>query len=199
MSAFGRLCCKSRPVSRRPSATGNNRIRKRGFVNQYSPFGFVLERLFLAPGPKIFLQQYRPKADIAAVLSDVRFSNRPFGVKRFWLSTTEVSNLGLDVAPCRSLAMAVRQMLHQRPHVGERCKLHDLGNNESDAASVAPNPHAYATPTAFYERKTSNSTYKSAYASRMKLISLMHGPAGGECLPLKSRGKSLTLNLLTVC
>jgi hypothetical protein len=30
-------------------------------------------------------------------------------------------------------------------------------------------------------------------------ISLMHGPAGGECLPLKSRGKSLTLDLLTVC
>ena len=106
--------------------------------------------------------------------------------------------LGLKV-PCRSLAMAVRQMLHQRPHVGERCKLHDLGNNESDAASVAPNPHAYATPTAFYERKTSNPMYTSAYASRMKLISLMHGPAGGECLPLKSRGKSLTLNLLTVC
>jgi hypothetical protein len=72
-------------------------------------------------------------------------------------------------------------MLHQHPHVGERCKLHDLGND------------------AFYERKTSNPTYTSAYASRMKLISLMHGPAGGECLPLKSRGKSLTLNLLTVC
>src|SRR6202035_5648219 len=51
-----RLCCKSWPVSRRPSAIGNNRIRKRGFVNQYSPFGLVLERLFLAPGPKIFLQ-----------------------------------------------------------------------------------------------------------------------------------------------
>jgi len=62
-------------------------------------------------------------------------------------------------------------MLHQRPHVGERCKLHDLGND------------------AFYERKTSNPTYTT----------LMHGPAGGECLPLKSRGKSLTLNLLTVC
>ena len=45
--------------------------------------GFVIERLFLAPGPKIFLEQYRPKADIAAVLSDVRFSNRPFGVKHF--------------------------------------------------------------------------------------------------------------------
>ena len=29
-------------------------------MNQYSPFGFVLDRLFLAPGPKIFLQQYRP-------------------------------------------------------------------------------------------------------------------------------------------
>src|SRR6266487_2052012 len=61
-TAFDRLCCKSRPVSRRPSAIGNNRIRKRGFVNQYSPFGFVLERLFLAPGLKIFLQQYRHKA-----------------------------------------------------------------------------------------------------------------------------------------
>src|SRR6266487_6741692 len=59
-TAFDRLCCKSRPVSRRPSAIGNNRIRKRGFVNQYSPFGLVLERLLLAPGPKIFLQQYRP-------------------------------------------------------------------------------------------------------------------------------------------
>ena len=139
------------------------------------------------------------QSNILIAWANVRFSNRPVGVKRFWLSTTEVGNLGLDVAPCRSLAMAVRQMLHQRPHVGERCKLHDLGNNESDAASVAPNPHAYATPTAFYEQKTSNPMYTSAYASRMKLISLMHGPAGGECLPLKSRGKSLTLNLLTVC
>jgi hypothetical protein len=63
-TAFDRLCCKSRPVSRRPSAIGNNRIRKRGFVNQYSPFGLALERLFLAPGPKIFLQQYRPQADM---------------------------------------------------------------------------------------------------------------------------------------
>jgi hypothetical protein len=71
--------------------------------------------------------------------------------------------------------MAVRQMLHQRPHVGERCKLHDLWND------------------AFYERKTSNP------ASRMKLVSLMHGPASGECLPLKWRGKNPTLNLLTVC
>jgi hypothetical protein len=67
-----------------------------------------------------------------------------------------------------------------------------------DAASVATNPHAYATPTAFYERKTSNPTYTSAYASRMKLISLMHG-TGWRRVPLKSRGKSLTLNLLTVC
>ena len=48
----------------------------------------------------------------------------------------------------------------------------------SDAASVATNPHAYATPTAFYERKTSNPTYTSVYASRMKLISLMHGTGG---------------------
>src|SRR6266704_4556239 len=69
-TAFDRLCCKSRPVSRRPSAIGNNRIRKRGFVNQYSPFGLVLERLFLAPGPKIFLQQYRPLADIGRTLFD---------------------------------------------------------------------------------------------------------------------------------
>src|SRR6266516_2042693 len=65
-TAFDRLCCKSRPVSSRPSAIGNNRIRKGGFVNQYSPFGLVLERLFLTPGPKIFLQQYRPKADSCA-------------------------------------------------------------------------------------------------------------------------------------
>jgi len=33
------------------------------------------------------------KADITIVLNDVRFSNRPFGVKRFWLSTTG----GVDV------------------------------------------------------------------------------------------------------
>jgi hypothetical protein len=36
-------------------------------------------------------------------------------------------------------------------------------------------------------------------AQRYHQISLMHEPAGGECLPLKSRGKSLTLDLLTVC
>jgi hypothetical protein len=34
---------------------------------------------------------------------------------------------------------------------------------------------------------------------RTRARMIMHGPAGGECLPLKSRGKSLTLNLLTVC
>jgi hypothetical protein len=74
MSALGRLCCKSRPVSRRPSAIGNNRIRKRGFVNQYSPFGLVLERLFLAPGPKIFLQQYRPTADSCTAANSHTYS-----------------------------------------------------------------------------------------------------------------------------
>jgi hypothetical protein len=40
-------------------------------VNQYSPFGLVLERLFLAPGPKIFLQQYRPEGDMLLVLANV--------------------------------------------------------------------------------------------------------------------------------
>ena len=37
----------------------------------YSSFRFVLERLFLAPGPKIFLQQYRArsgfKSDVTAL------------------------------------------------------------------------------------------------------------------------------------
>src|SRR5258707_15501625 len=33
--------------------------------------------------PKRLLQQYRHLADVATASSDVRFSNRPFGVKRF--------------------------------------------------------------------------------------------------------------------
>jgi hypothetical protein len=33
-------------------------------VNQYSPFEFVLERLLLAAGPKIFLQQYRARSEL---------------------------------------------------------------------------------------------------------------------------------------
>jgi hypothetical protein len=35
-----------------------------GFLNQYSPFTLTLEKVFFAPRSKIFLQQYRPKADI---------------------------------------------------------------------------------------------------------------------------------------
>src|SRR6266487_343842 len=91
-TAFDRLCCKSRPVSRRPSAIGNNRIRKRGLVNQYSPFGLVLERLFLAPGPKIFLQQYRPQPDScsAAIGIAIRSPRRrvTFGVEQHFAAET---------------------------------------------------------------------------------------------------------------
>jgi hypothetical protein len=35
----------------------------------YRLFELVLERLFLAPGPKIFLQQYRPTTDSCTAAS----------------------------------------------------------------------------------------------------------------------------------
>jgi hypothetical protein len=52
---------------------GNNRIRKSGFSNQYSLFGLDLEKMFFALGPEIFLQHYRPKADIQIAWANVRF------------------------------------------------------------------------------------------------------------------------------
>jgi len=34
-------------------------------LNQYYAFGLYPEKMFFAPRPKIFLQQYLPEADIA--------------------------------------------------------------------------------------------------------------------------------------
>jgi hypothetical protein len=52
---------------------GNNRIQTAGFLNQYSPFTLNLEKVFFAPRPKIFLQQYRPKADVPVAPHNVGF------------------------------------------------------------------------------------------------------------------------------
>jgi hypothetical protein len=43
---------------------GNNRIRKAGFLNQNFLCATNPRKTFFAPVPKIFLQQYLPKADI---------------------------------------------------------------------------------------------------------------------------------------
>jgi hypothetical protein len=49
---------------------GNNRIRKAGFLNQNFLCATNPRKTFFAPVPKIFLQQYRPKADIGEQSSD---------------------------------------------------------------------------------------------------------------------------------
>jgi hypothetical protein len=36
-------------------------------LNHYSPFTLNLEKAFFAPRPKIFLQQYRPGAEICSL------------------------------------------------------------------------------------------------------------------------------------
>ena len=68
-----RYCCKSRRSSAQRAKTGNNRIQTAGFVNQYSLFTPHLVKLFFAPRPKIFLQQYRPLADARIARLRVRY------------------------------------------------------------------------------------------------------------------------------
>jgi hypothetical protein len=72
-SAIGRYCCKSHRRRARSAKTGDIRIQTAGFVNQYSLFTLNPGKMFFAPSSKIFLQQYRHKADMAIALSDVRF------------------------------------------------------------------------------------------------------------------------------
>ena len=73
---------------------GNNRIRDTRYLNQYSRQEAVLERFFFALGPKILFQQHRSSAPLRAGAGHVRFSNRPFGVKRF----QTIHHYGVDVA-----------------------------------------------------------------------------------------------------
>ena len=62
-----RLCCKSRRHLIRSPKMGNIRIRRGEFLNQNSLFGLDLEKVFFAPGPKIVLQHYRPKAALTTI------------------------------------------------------------------------------------------------------------------------------------
>jgi hypothetical protein len=52
---------------------GNNRIRKAGFLNQNFLRASNPRKTFFAPVPKLFLQQYRHKADMGIAVSNVRF------------------------------------------------------------------------------------------------------------------------------
>jgi hypothetical protein len=91
---------------------------------------------------------------------------------------SEAAQLALQNEQYTKQSTAIQQAQAQRELLMSTGRTQAEVAGAGFAASVATNPHAYATPTAFYERKTSNPTYTSAYASRMKLISLMHGTSG---------------------
>jgi hypothetical protein len=59
MSASGRCCRKSRPMSVQLREMDNNSIGNRGYLNQYSRYRLVFETLFFAPAPKIVFRQHR--------------------------------------------------------------------------------------------------------------------------------------------
>ena len=69
--------CKRRRCPARRAKTGNNRIQTTAFVNQYFLFPRNAGKVFFAPASKIFLQQYRPGADIEELRS-------PSGRTRLW-------------------------------------------------------------------------------------------------------------------
>ena len=86
---------------RRPAVTGNNRIRNRGYLNQYSRYGPVRKIFCFAPGPKIFFQQYRPKVDIGQGVDFLAKQNGPKcrGLRRaFMLGTRNPATSGTSLA-----------------------------------------------------------------------------------------------------
>jgi hypothetical protein len=55
-------------MRRRLPKTGNNRIQSSGFLNQYSPFGLDLEKMFFTPALKIVLQHNRANSGHCAAI-----------------------------------------------------------------------------------------------------------------------------------
>ena len=64
MSAAGRCCRKTRPMSIRQAVMGNNRLRNEEFLNQLSPCGPTSEMLFFGPVSKIIFRQHRSIASL---------------------------------------------------------------------------------------------------------------------------------------
>ena len=62
MSAYSRLCCKTRPRAVDQAKSGKNRIRTSGFLNQYSAPVRELEKNFFARELKIVLQHNPPNS-----------------------------------------------------------------------------------------------------------------------------------------